>query len=171
MVSFLRTTAGGGYSSAVVPPVFNFTTWTSVRLNDTTAVASYLSYPNLSLYSCQSRLIPIFGVDLEPLAPPVITYSNDVNENVTITAEPGTEIYYTITYNYEPAPEPTLIGILNGNSNIKKYTGPFYLRSAITTLGSLINCHINAIAVKYGYKCSLSTYEVIIPYQSDEILE
>jgi hypothetical protein len=42
---------------------------------------------------------------LEPVAPPVITYDNDL---ITISAESGADIYYSIKSGATPNTEPTL---------------------------------------------------------------
>lgn len=151
LITFLRNPKGGGYSYDVVHNAYSSSIWTSSRMTESNVFVTYLgNYPNLSWSGPQGRLIPIFGVDLEPLAPPVITY--DENDTVTITAETGTEIYYTISYSSTPDIEPTLIEIMKGNTKIKKYTGPFKSNAQLQFI-------IRAIAVKYKQKCSVESCE------------
>lgn len=161
LLSFLRANAGGKYGYDVVPNMTGLwhQTWTSTHLTETAAVGSTMSYSSIILPGVQSRLIPFFGVDLEPLAPPVITYDEN-NDLVTITAEEGTEIYYTISNSSTPDIEPTLIEIMKGNTKIKKYTGPFK---------SNVQFHftIRAIAVKYKQKCSVESCEYFDVYISE----
>jgi hypothetical protein len=158
LVTFLRTAAGGGYSFAVVPPLFYHTTWTSSRLNETNTFTTNLNFPYLAWSGTNSRIIPFFGVDLEPLAPPVITYDEN-NDLVTITAKTETEIYYTISNSSTPDIEPTLIEIFNGNTKIKKYTGPFKSNAQLQFT-------IRAIAVKYKQKCSVESCEQFDVYDN-----
>lgn len=151
MVSFLRDSAGGKYSYAVVTPLFGSGGYVLARQREDSANTAQCYYPSAYTTGVTGRLYPYVGVDLEPLASPVITY-DDNNDLVTITAEEGTEIYYTISNSSTPDIEPTLIEIMKGNTKIKKYTGSFKSNAQLQFI-------IRAIAVKYKQKCSVESCE------------
>lgn len=154
LYNFLHNAKGGGYGYDVVPNFFSQSSWCMARIWNVSAISSTMSNPTLSSSATYARYAPLIGFDLEPVAPPIITYDND-NNLITITAESGIDIYYSIKSGAVANTEPTLVEIRKGNSNIIKYTAPFHPTS------SWLSFTVRAIAVRNNYKCSVPTCEYI----------
>ena len=88
-----------------------------------------------------SRRIPYVGLNLDVITPPVITF-NENTKYVTITAESGYDIWYTISGNEYPPIDLSNYNIYQRNANAKKYSAPF------TPSSSYAHFTVSAVAVR-----------------------
>lgn len=141
---FLRNSAGGGYSSIVVPDTHGSTSICPSRLQRVQTVSVNFANMYASPSSLIARLSSVFGFNLdEPVTPPTIELN--ASNKMVITADSDMTIYYSKnTQANEPA-----IGNIGYQSSVIKYTSPVTVANGD---------EIRAIAVNSERKCSLPTY-------------